>query len=227
MKPIREIGEMHGIRIVDDAAQAHGASYAGNPVGSLADATAFSFYPTKNLGAFGDGGAVTTNDPTIYERIKMLRNYGESRKYFSEVIGFNSRLDELQAAILTVKLKHLEEINWKKRKIAKRYLEEINSEVITLPFVPSYSSPVWHQFVVRTPKRNKLKTFLAKRGIETLVHYPIPPHLQPAYSGSSIVDQDKSVSAKIANEILSIPIHWLMDDQSVSYVVENINDFLR
>lgn len=223
MKPILEVADKYGLKVLDDAAQAHGSEYSNKRIGSLADATAFSFYPTKNLGAIGDGGAVTTNDGEIAEKIKVLRNYGESRKYVNDVIGFNSRLDELQAAFLRVKLKHLDEIIKRKDEIANTYLTGIKNDAIGLPYVSENVKHVWHQFVVRSQNRLELKKYLYQQNIETLIHYPIPPHLQLAYKFLNIDPRKFLITKKIADEVLSLPIDWLMKRESLEYVMEKLN----
>ncbi len=224
MKPIMEIAEKHGLKVLDDAAQAHGSEYEGKRIGSLADVTAFSFYPTKNLGAIGDSGAVTTNNKEIAEQLRKLRKYGESKKYVNDAIGFNSRLDELQAAFLRVKLKHLDEIIKKKEDIARTYLSEIKNPLITLPYVIEKVKPVWHQFVIRTQERDKLKKYLFNNRIETLIHYPIPPHLQLAYKFLRTDPRKFMITSRLADEILSLPVDWLMDDESLKYTIEKINN---
>ena len=223
MDPIMEIAKENNLFVLDDAAQAHGAKYKGRVIGSVADITAFSFFPTKNLGAFGDGGCITTNIEEIAERVTEMRNYGESKKYYNKYIGFNSRLDELQAAFLRVKLKHVDEMNIKKRYIAKRYISEISNKIIILPEVLPYCEPVWHQFVVRTNKRDNLKRFLNENGIDTLIHYPVPPHLQEAYRYLLIGEGKMPIAEGLAKSVLSLPISWVLDDEMVSYVIESID----
>ena len=223
MAPIKEIAERHDLKVIDDAAQAHGSQYNNKKIGTLADATAFSFYPTKNLGAIGDGGAVTTNNEEVAEKIKKLRNYGESKKYYNDLIGFNSRLDELQAAFLRVKLKHLDEIIKRKDEIANVYLTEIKNNAIILPYVSDHIKHAWHQFVIRSQNRSELKKYLYKNNIETLIHYPIPPYLQLAYKFLNIDPRKFLISKKIADEVLSLPIHWLMKQESLTYVIEKLN----
>lgn len=225
MAPITEIATKYGLKVVDDAAQAHGAKYKGQSVGSLGDVTAFSFYPTKNLGAIGDGGAVTTNDKKIYEKISILRNYGESKKYVNDVIGFNSRLDEIQAAFLRVKLQHLVQITEKKREIAKRYLKGINNKYITLPYVLPGTYHVWHQFVIRSKYRNELKDYLKACGIETLIHYPIPPLMQKAYFGLFPRRVKTPVAERLSMEVLSLPIYFLMKEEDVKRIITVLNRF--
>ena len=223
MDPIMEIAKENNLFVLDDAAQAHGAKYKGRVIGSVADITAFSFFPTKNLGAFGDGGCITTNIEEIAERVTEMRNYGESKKYYNKYIGFNSRLDELQAAFLRVKLKHLDEMNIKKSYIAKRYISEISNKIIILPEVLPYCEPVWHQFVVRTNKRDNLKRFLNENGIDTLIHYPIPPHLQEAYRHLRITEGRLPISERLSKSVLSLPISWTMESESISAIVKLIN----
>jgi dTDP-4-amino-4,6-dideoxygalactose transaminase len=204
MDPILEIARRHGLKVLEDAAQAQGAKYKGRCTGSLGDAAGHSFYPTKNLGAFGDGGAVTTNDPELADCIRKLRNYGSKKRYYNEIIGYNSRLDELQAAFLRVKLRHLDEWNQRRQKIAAIYLDGLKSEIgnrkseITLPFVPKWAEPVWHLFVIRHPQRDLLQQKLTEAGIGTLIHYPVPPHRSGAYAKS------KSESRKQKAEIGSL-----------------------
>lgn len=205
--------------VIEDAAQAHGARYNGRRVGSLGDAAGFSFYPGKNLGAIGDGGAVTTNDPELAERIRELRNYGSKIKYHNEVIGFNSRLDELQAALLRVKLAKLDEWNERRRQIAARYLQELACESgLLLPVVPEWAEPVWHLFVVRSEQREALQQTLAAAGVGTMIHYPIPPHLQASYSDLNFKAGDFPLSERMAGEALSLPMGPHLADFCVDVV---------
>lgn len=203
---IKIIANKHNLKLIEDAAQAHGARYKGKRVGSLGDAAAFSFYPGKNLGAIGDGGAVTTNDPLIAEKIRVLGNYGSSRKYYFNIKGFNSRLDELQAALLREKLKVLDEWNNRRKSLAGLYINSLDNQNIVLPHVPSWAEPVWHLFVIRYTQRDKLQMKLNNQGISSLIHYPVPPHLQPAYSELSLKKGSFPISENISNEILSLPI---------------------
>ena len=205
MAPIAALCEARGLELLEDAAQAHGAEYRGVRAGALSLAAGFSFYPTKNLGAFGDGGAVTTDDADLAQRIRVLRNYGSQKKNYNEVKGWNSRLDELQAALLRVRLAHLEDWNARRVEIAGRYLEGLAGvESLTLPATTAASKPVWHQFVVRHPERDRLAADLKEAGIGTMVHYPIPPHLSEAYAGESF--PPLPISEQLANEVLSLPI---------------------
>ena len=226
MDPISEIAMKYDLKVIDDAAQAHGAKYKGRPIGSLADATAFSFYPTKNLGGYGDGGGVTTDNKEIYEKLKVLRNYGESKKYVNDVIGFNSRLDEIQAAFLRVKLKHLDQIIEKKRKIAEYYMENIINKHVTLPYILPGAYHVWHQFVIRSKRRTELKNYLKANNIETLVHYPISPLMQKAYFDLFPVDTKTPVAKLLSTEVLSLPIHFLIRDEEMKHIVRTLNKFI-
>jgi dTDP-4-amino-4,6-dideoxygalactose transaminase len=217
MDPISEIAAKYQLQVIEDAAQAHGARYKGRRVGSLGHAAGFSFYPGKNLGAFGDGGAVTTNNPLISERVRQLSNYGSQVKYTHDVKGFNSRLDELQAAFLRVKLRYLDEWNSRRRKIADQYLQKLACLAsLILPHALSWAEPVWHLYVVRTPERERLQKYLASCGIQTLIHYPVPPHWQCAYQDCSNVLLP--VSEKIHKEVLSLPISPVMNENDVDYI---------
>ena len=228
MDEISEIAEKYeAVKIIVDAAQSHGARYKGRKTGAFGNATAFSFYPTKNLGAIGDGGCVTTDDEDLAAAVRILRNYGSSQKYVNKKIGINSRLDELQAAFLRVKLARLDELNLKRAKIARRYLGEICDDHLTLPYVPEGISPSWHLFVVRHSSRKAVQAKLAENFIETIVHYPIPPHLQEAYGYLGFKQGDFPVSEKIAAEVFSIPIDPFMDMNEVSYVIDNLNQASR
>ena len=206
LDPILDIARRHDLRVLEDAAQAHGASYKGRRIGAHGDAVAWSFYPGKNLGAMGDGGAVTTDDPKLAERIRVLRNYGSSAKYVNEVQGYNSRLDPLQAAVLSVKLKYLDEWNARRSVIAGRYLQGLAGADLTLPSVADSADPVWHLFVVRHTQRTELQKGLADAGIGTLIHYPAPPHKQQAYSGLGFSADAFPIASRMASEVLSLPM---------------------
>jgi dTDP-4-amino-4,6-dideoxygalactose transaminase len=207
MDPLKEIAHKHDLRVIEDAAQAHGARYKGRRVGTLGDAAGFSFYPSKNLGAGGDGGAVVTNDAELADKVRVLRNYGSRVKYYNEVKGFNSRLDELQAALLRVKLVKLDEWNARRRALAAQYLEALGDiPDLTLPFVPEWAGPVWHLFVVQHPQRDALQEHLVGTGIGTLIHYPIPPHLSDAYADEEWVAGDFPITEIMAETTLSLPI---------------------
>lgn len=206
LDPILAIARQHGLRVLEDAAQAHGARYKGRRIGAHGDAVAWSFYPGKNLGALGDGGAVTTNDPELADRIRVLRNYGSRVKYVNEVKGFNSRLDPIQAAVLRVKLRVLDEWNARRSGIAQRYLEGLAGSGLVLPQVPEWAEPVWHLFVVRHPQRDALVKRLNEAGVGTLIHYPVPPHLQGAYAEMGFGVGAFPVAERMADEVLSLPI---------------------
>lgn len=207
MDAINAIAKKHNLKVIEDAAQAHGARYNGKRVGTLGDAAGFSFYPGKNLGALGDAGAVTTNDAELAERIRMLRNYGSKVKYHNEIKGFNSRLDELQAAFLREKLKVLDDWNARRSNIARYYNEHLaGTDGVSLPFVQEWAEPVWHLYVIRHPARDKLSERLADAGVHTLIHYPIPPHLQQAYAELGYREGDFPVAEAIHREVLSLPM---------------------
>jgi dTDP-4-amino-4,6-dideoxygalactose transaminase len=224
MNPINMIAEQYRLLVIEDAAQAHGAYYQNKRVGNLGDAAGFSFYPGKNLGALGDGGAITTNDDDLAERIRALRNYGSHIKYENLYKGYNSRLDEIQAAILRIKLKTLDEDNRKRREISRLYRTKIANELIFLPeAIGGEESHVWHLFVIRTKKREELKNYLAEHGVETLIHYPIPPHKQKAYKEWESLNLP--LTEKIHKEVLSLPISPVMDEKDAIEVIELINRF--
>jgi dTDP-4-amino-4,6-dideoxygalactose transaminase len=214
MTPILEVANRHGLFVLEDAAQAHGAIYRGRRAGNLGHAAGWSFYPGKNLGAFGDAGAITTDDDDLAERLRVLRNYGSKIKYVNEVQGVNSRLDELQAAILRVKLQKLDEWNDRRRQIATIYLEGLSDIGLDLPFVPEWAVPAWHIFAVRHPERDRVREALEREGIGTLIHYPIPPHRQAAYSSLTLHARDFPISEAIHREELSLPMgpHLSRDD---------------
>jgi dTDP-4-amino-4,6-dideoxygalactose transaminase len=215
------LARAYGLKVLEDAAQAHGARYKGRRVGgSGGDAAAWSFYPGKNLGALGDGGAVTTNDPELADHLRVLRSYGSRVKYVNEVQGCNSRLDPLQAAVLGVKLRHLDKWNARRRHIAGRYLEALAGSCLGLPGVPEWAEPVWHLFVVRHPRRDEIQHLLADGGIGTLIHYPIPPHLQRAYAEHSQAGHGLPLAEQLASEVLSLPIGPHLDDDAVDAVIE-------
>ncbi|MFZ2314361.1 MAG: DegT/DnrJ/EryC1/StrS family aminotransferase [Gammaproteobacteria bacterium] len=227
MDPINLIAKKYNLKVIEDAAQAHGARYKGVRVGSLGDASGFSFYPGKNLGAFGDGGAVVTNDPEVANKIQMLRNYGSRVKYYNNIIGTNSRLDELQAAFLRIKLTKLDEWNERRKKIASHYLLHLNKDNIKLPMVPDWADPVWHLFVVRTSDREQLKQQLEENGVHTMIHYPIPPHLQPAYAELKLKNGAFPISEAIHNEVLSIPMGPAMKQAQIEKVSNSINEVIE
>lgn len=219
---INRFAEEHGLWVLDDAAQAHGARYHGAPVGALTALTAWSFYPGKNLGAFGDAGAVTTNSPELADRVRSLRNYGSAEKYVHPEAGWNSRLDEIQAAVLRVKLRHLDRWNRRRTEIADRYLAALRGTGLSLPLVAADVEPVWHLFVVRHARRDALREELARRGVETHVHYPVPPHLQGAYSALGLPAGSLPTTERLHREVLSLPIGPHLGDDDVARVVEAV-----
>ncbi|WP_298272593.1 DegT/DnrJ/EryC1/StrS aminotransferase family protein [Geobacter sp.] len=222
MDPINAVAERYGLMVVEDAAQAHGARYHGKRAGSLGHAAAFSFYPGKNLGAVGDGGAITTDNVALAERIRRLRNYGSSIKYCHGERGFNSRLDELQAAFLRVKLACLDEWNERRRCVALEYLSRLQNLRLELPMVPDWAEPVWHLFVVRPADRSRFTKILDQQGVGWLIHYPVPPHLQGAYALLGIERGRLPVCEMLAETVLSIPIGPHLKDSEVDYVVNAI-----
>ena len=226
MAPILKIARKHGLKIIEDAAQAHGTRYRGQCAGSLGDAAGFSFYPSKNLGALGDAGAVVTSDEELADRVRLLRNYGSRAKYHNELGGFNSRLDPLQAAFLHVKLKYLDGWNERRRVVARRYLEGLaQTPELILPFVPEWAEPIWHQFVVRHPRRDDLQKHLTISGIGTLIHYPVPPHLSGAYTDGHWKTGDFPVTEQLANTVLSLPMGPQLDAKAVTSVLCALRSF--
>jgi len=223
MTAIMAIAAKHGLRVLEDCAQSQGAEERGRKAGILGDAAAWSFYPGKNLGALGDAGAVTTNDSRTAERIRLLANYGSAVKYHNLEKGMNCRLDEMQAAVLRAKLLVLDEWNARRRAIAAFYDDGIRRDDVTLPFVPEWSSPVWHLYVIRTPRREALLRALAEQGIGTLIHYPIPPFLQPAYAEFGDRAAEWPLAARIAQEVLSLPIGPHLSREDAARVAEAVN----
>ncbi len=220
---INEIASRHNLKVIEDAAQAHGARYKNRRVGSLGDAAGFSFYPGKNLGAFGDGGAVTTNDANLADKIRLLRNYGSRVKYKNEVKGFNSRLDELQAAFLRVKLTKLDEWNERRKQVAIYYLKALQAVVdLKLPYVPEWADPVWHLFVITHPQRDNLKNHLDTSGIGNLIHYPIPPHLSEAYIDKEWTKGVLPITENISTTVISLPMGSHISNKFLEKVIERL-----
>ena len=226
MDPIREIAERYGIRIIEDASQAHGAEYNNRRCGSLGDVGCFSFYPGKNLGAYGDAGAAVTNNPAVADRLKMLRNYGQRVKYEHEVKGFNSRLDTLQAAVLKVKLRHLEKWTTARRDHARRYTELLEELEIGLPRSMPDSKHVYHIYAIRTNNRDALQRHLASLEISTVIHYPTPIHLQTAYTDLGYKPGDFPVTEQHAAKVLSLPMFPELTDAQLQFVAQAIRGFL-
>lgn len=206
LDPILALARSRGIAVVEDAAQAHGARYKGRRIGAHGDLVCWSFYPGKNLGALGDGGAVTTNRADLADRIRVLRNYGSRTKYVNEVQGVNSRLDPIQAAVLRAKLPHLDAWTDRRRAIADAYAEGLRDSGVILPHVPEWVDPVWHLYVIRSPDRDGLQTRLNEAGVGTLIHYPIPPHMQAAYAEFGLAPYSLPLARRLAGEVLSLPI---------------------
>jgi len=228
MDPINEIAQEHSLKVIEDAAQAHGARYKGRTAGGLGDAAGFSFNPTKNLGALGDAGAVVTDDADVADKVRLLRNYGSRTKYENALKGFNSRLDELHAAFLRVKLRHLEEWNNRRRELAEAYLDQLSSTAgLVLPHVGERAEPAWHQFVIRHANRDALQEYLTQAGIGTLIHYPVPPHLSGAYSDMKYKQGGFPITETIAKTILSLPMGLHMEVHHLQRVVDAIGNFRR
>jgi dTDP-4-amino-4,6-dideoxygalactose transaminase len=224
LDPILAIARKHGLRVLEDAAQAHGARYKGRRIGAHGDAVAWSFYPGKNLGALGDGGAVTTDDPEIADRIRVLRNYGSRVKYVNEIKGYNSRLDPIQASVLRVKLRWLDEWNDRRQHIANMYINGMARTTLVLPKIPEWANPAWHLFVVRHRRRDLVQKKLTDLGIGSMIHYPIPPHNQRAYAPSCLSLSCFSLAEQIAEECLSIPIYPQMNIGDVEYICEQFKN---
>lgn len=223
MEKIWKIAKKYNLKIIEDSAQAHGAIYQENRTGNLGAASGFSFYPGKNLGCIGDGGAVTTNDEELFNKIKAIANYGSDRKYHHIYKGVNSRLDEIQAAVLDVKLKHLDSDNNKRREISKYYRENIKNSKIILPETYDEKSHVWHIFAVRTQNKDEFQKYLTEKGIQTIIHYPTPPHKQGAYKEWN--NLSFPITEEIHNTILSLPISPVMTDSEIEKVVEVVNEY--
>lgn len=226
MDEINRIAVKHRLKVIEDAAQSQGAKYKGRLSGGLGDAAGHSFYPGKNLGALGDGGAITTNDDALADKLRMLRNYGSQIKYNNELKGFNSRLDELQAAFLRIKLKRLDQWNLQRKELAAIYQEGLkNIASLTLPSVPEFADPVWHVYVVRTLQRDVLQEYLQAAGIDTVIHYPIPPHRQGAYAELNLPIGSLPVSEKIHAEIISLPLDPYLSMEDAHHVVAAVRQF--
>ena len=225
MDAIQVTARKHQLTLIEDAAQAHGASFAGKRAGSLGDAAGFSFYPGKNLGALGDAGTVTTNDAALAKEIRLLRSYGSTQRYQHDLQGYNTRLDEMQAAFLRAKLPHLEQWNERRRDIANRYLAGLQGCGLILPVVLDECAPVWHLFVVRSKQRDSLQKFLKSHGVETLIHYPIAPHLQLAYADRRWPRGTFPVAERLQDEILSLPIYPQLSDEQVAWVIKVCCEF--
>lgn len=227
LDPILAIARKHGLRVLEDAAQAHGARYKGRRIGAHGDAVAWSFYPGKNLGALGDGGALTTNDTVLADRVRVLRNYGSRVKYINEIKGYNSRLDPIQAAVLRAKLPFLDTWTDRRRTVAQAYAEGLRDSGLTLPHVPDWADPVWHLYVVRALGRDALQQRLTRAGVGTLIHYPIPPHRQSAYAGLGLAPDALPLAQHLAAEVLSLPMGPQLLLPDVGLVVKAARECLK
>lgn len=227
LAPILEIARRHHLKVIEDACQAHGALYGDRKVGTLGDAGCFSFYPSKNLGAYGDGGLVCTNDAEIADRLRLLRNYGQRKRYYHITKGFNSRLDEIQAAILRTKLPDLDEANQRRQQIALYYDQLLKGAPVITPQRAKHGTHIFHLYVIRAPQRDMLMAYLAEQGIETIIHYPVPVHLQEAYSDLNVDKGSLPAAEKAAEEIVSLPIYPEIRDDEVKAVAECIRNFYK
>lgn len=225
MKKIKEIADRYNLYLIEDCAQSHGAKFENKTTGTWGDIGCFSFYPTKNLGAFGDGGAIVTDNEKIYKKVKMLRNYGSKIKYYNEIVGLNSRLDEIQAALLSVKLSHYAELKSERKNIAKKYLDNIKNDNVILPKIREDAEHVWHLFVVRVPNRDNFQEYLTNHEIGTQIHYPIPPHLSKAYRFLEYKVGDLPLTEYYANTVISLPLYEGMTDDEVNYIIDVINKY--
>lgn len=224
LDPILALARQHGLVVIEDAAQAHGARYKGQRIGAHGDVVCWSFYPGKNLGALGDGGAITTNRPDLADRIRVLRNYGSRVKYVNEVQGVNSRLDPIQAAVLRAKLPHLDAWTHRRRSIATAYSDGLKGTGLILPYVPDWADPVWHLYVIRTTNRDGMQNRLTVAGIGTLIHYPIPPHMQAAYAALGLNPDAFQLARSLADEVLSLPMGPQMAKADANRVIAAVQD---
>lgn len=225
MKPIVELADKYHLKLVEDCAQSHGACFDGKMTGTFGDIGCFSFYPSKNLGAFGDAGAIVTNDKKIADHVRIFRNYGSEKKYYNQVVGANSRLDELQAGLLRVRLKHLQELTNERTELCDRYLCDIQNPKIDLPKVRDGATTVWHQFVIRCKEREALIRYLEENEVGTMIHYPVPPHLSEAYQYLGMKEKYLPITECYANEVLSMPLYNGMTKEEQSFVIKTINQF--
>lgn len=225
METVMKIAGKYDLRVVEDCAQSHGACYKGRMTGTWGDIGCFSFYPSKNLGAYGDGGAIVTNSAQIAEEVRIFRNYGSEKRYYNKVVGTNSRLDELQAGLLRIKLQHMDAITSERQKIAERYLKEIDNPDIILPRIKNDAESVWHQFVIRSKTRDDLISYLEQKGIGTIIHYPIPPHLSEAYSYLGLSKGTLPTTELYADEVLSIPMYTGMTEEEQTLVIKALNEY--
>lgn len=225
MEQVVKLAKKYNLRLVEDCAQSHGACFHDKMTGTFGDIGCFSFYPSKNLGAFGDAGAIVTDDEALAQEIRIFRNYGSEKRYYNKIVGANSRLDEIQAALLRVRLKHLKELNEERSRLAKIYLDGINTQCLHLPKIREGATSVWHQFVVHCSRRQELIKYLDEMEIGTIIHYPIPPHLSEAYRYLHIEKGELPITEKYAQEVLSLPMYNGMTAEEQEYVIEKINQF--
>ena len=225
MNQIKALCDKYNLKLVEDCAQCHGACFDGEITGLFGDIGCFSFYPSKNLGAFGDAGAIVTNDSKIAEDVRIFRNYGSEKRYYNKVVGANSRLDEMQAGLLRVRLKYLDELTEEREKICGRYLKELHNDKIKLPEIRDGATTVWHQFVIQCDEREKLIEYLSEKGIGTIIHYPIPPHMSEAYAYLGFKKGDFPITEKYADTVLSIPLYNGMTKEEQDYIIDMINSF--
>ncbi|MBP2028331.1 dTDP-4-amino-4,6-dideoxygalactose transaminase [Acetoanaerobium pronyense] len=225
MSSLKDICNRHGLYLVEDCAQSHGSKHGEKMSGTIGDIGCFSFYPSKNLGCFGDGGAIVTENPDIEKEIRVLRNYGSEKRYHNKTVGYNSRLDEIQAGLLRVKLRYIDELNKEREEIAKRYLTEIKNEEILLPESMKNSTHIYHLFVIRLKNREKFMKYMEENDIGKMIHYPIPPHLSEAYSYLGYKEGDFPLAEAYSNEVVSIPIYNGMKKEEIDYVIEVINNY--
>lgn len=225
MKSIMDIARKYNLRVIEDCAQSHGACFEGKMTGTFGDIGCFSFYPSKNLGAFGDGGAIITNSDKIASAVRVFRNYGSEKRYYNQVVGTNSRLDELQAGLLRIRLSHLAELEAEKKRLCMKYLSELVNINLSLPKIREGATHIWHQFVVKVEKRQELIDYLNKKNIGTIIHYPIPPHLSEAYQYLGIKKGSLPLTEEYAQTVLSLPLYNGMTDEEQMYVIDAINKF--
>lgn len=225
MDTVVELAKKYNLKLVEDCAQSHGACFQGQMTGTFGDVGCFSFYPSKNIGAFGDGGAVVVKDEKLAEDFRIFRNYGSEKRYYNKLVGANSRLDELQAGLLRIRLRHVAEYEEERQQIARRYLEEVKNPKLDLPKVREGATAVWHQFVIRTSCREELISYLNEREIGTIIHYPIPPHLSEAYANLGYQKGAFPVTERYAGEVLSLPMYNGMTDEEQTYVIQALNSF--
>ena len=227
MSKIMKVAEKYSLKVVEDCAQSHGATENGRQTGTFGDIGCFSFYPSKNLGAFGDAGAITTNSKEIADKFRIFRNYGSEKRYHNMIVGSNSRLDEIQAGLLRIRLSHLNELNEERRIICERYIKEIKNKYIELPQVREGVTTVWHQFVIKSEKREELIAYLNEKEIGTIIHYPIPPHLSQAYEYLNVKKGSLPITEAYADQVLSLPLYNGMTEEEQTYVISVINNFRR